>query len=457
MEKNELWQLVLEKIKGMVTEATYNSFITPVIIREISENPNIAYLSTSKDFIANVLKKRYVHLFEESISDITGEKYRVIIKTTSEYTAQNENMEKSHQASSRGVSNFTPQYTVNPLREIIFDPNYTFDNFVVGECNKYAHAVSVAVSKNPYELYNPVFIHGKSGLGKTHLLNSIGIYLLEHNQNIKVLYVDAESFSQDFIMSMNEGKTHEFDRKYREVDVLLVDDIQFLEGKVGFQEKFYYTFNALYNNNKQIIISGDRPPSKLTQLDERLRSRFAWNMVAEVQAPDYETRVAILLKKANNLNVEVDEDISEVINLVANKIVNNVRDMEGAFKSVIAFSQLTGEKVDIDFAKMVLKDIVISNDIVTPEKIKSAVCKYFKIKVSDLDTETRKMSIAYPRQIAMYLCRSMTDYSLPKIGGIFGNKHYSTVKHACDKIEDEIKINKELSEDIENIKANILS
>ena len=286
---------------------------------------------------------------------------------------------------------------------------------------------------------------------------SIGIYLLEHNDNIRVIYVDAESFSQDFINSLNEDKIAEFKKKYREADVLLVDDIQFLEGKEGFQEEFYHTFNALYNVNKQIIISGDRPPSKLTKLDERLRSRFAWNMIAEVQPPDYETRVAILLKKAHNLNVEVSENVNEIINLLANKIKDNIRDMEGAFNSIISLSRLTGENLDIDFAKMVLKDIVISNDIITPEKIKSAVSKYFKIKVSDLNTETRKISIAYPRQIAMYLCRTMTDYSLPKIGGIFGNKHYSTVKHACDKIEGELKINKDLMDDIEEIKALILS
>ena len=449
MEKNELWQLVLEEIKANVTDATYNSFIKPIIIRELTENPLIAYLATTKEFVANVIKKRYLHLLEEGFKAVTGENYRVVIKTTTEYTEQPRPVIDNNRSKAF-------DYNIGFRKEKIFDPKYTFDNFVVGDSNKYAHAVAVAVSKNPSELYNPLFIYGKSGLGKTHLLNAIGIYILEHNQNIKVLYVSSETFTNEFIKALQEGKINEFKIKYREADVLLIDDIQFLEGKEGTQEEFFHTFNNLYSLNKQIIISGDRPPSKLTELDERLRSRFAWNMVAEIKPPDYETRVAILRKMAENINVEIDDDIYNIICLVSEKIKDNVRELEGSFRSIISLSQLTGEKADAAFAKSMLKDMFVSQDIITPEKIKSSVSKYYKIRISDLDSETRKNTVSYPRQIAMYLCRTMTDYSFPKIGTLFGNKHYSTVKHACDKIESEIKTNKELAAAIEHIKERIM-
>ncbi len=449
MNNTELWNSFMEDIRLSVTAATYHSFLEPVRLREITENPPIAYLETPKDFITNILKKRYLHLIEKSFRNVTGTDYRVIIKNSSEYNEAKQMIPESERSSN--VYDLNLGY----MKEKIFNPKYTFNNFVVGESNKFASAACKAVAQTPSEVYNPLFIYGGSGLGKTHLMNSIGIYILDHYPNLRILYVSSETFTNEFIKALNENKTREFKDKYRKADVLLIDDIQFLEGKEGIQEEFFHTFNTLYEDNKQIILSSDRPPSKLVELDERLRSRFGWNLIAEIQTPDYETRVAILMKKAENMNVEITDEMYDIICLISEKIRDNIRELEGAFTRVISFSQLLGEPVTLSFAKRILKDIVISGDNITPEKIKSTVCKHYKIKMTDLESETRKITIAYPRQVAMYLCRTMTDYSLPKIGRLFGNKHYSTVKHACDKIEEEIKRDKNLREEIEQLKEQI--
>lgn len=451
MKNNELWELVLKDIKDreQVSSASYKSFFLPLSLRETQKKPDIAYLQAEKDLIANVIRRRYLHVIEESFRNVTGSDWRVLVRTTAEYSER-------PRVISGGSPSTAFDLNINFNKEKIFNPRYTFDNFVVGECNKYAQAACLAVAKSPSDIYNPLFIYGSSGLGKTHLMNAVGIYLLEHNSNMKVLYVSSETFTNDFIKALQEGKTGEFKNKYRKVDALLIDDIQFLEGKKNMQEEFFYTFNALYEDNKQIIISGDRPPNRLNELNERLRSRFSWNMIAEIQPPDYETRVAILGKKAENMDVETDSDMYAVMELISEKITDNVRELEGAFIRIISFSQLMGERVSLQFAKRILKDIIQSGSVnITPEKIKSAVCRHYRIKISDLESETRKSSIAYPRQVAMYLVRTMTDLSFPKIGAIFGNKHYSTVKHACDKIDMEIRDSEELKREIEELRESI--
>ena len=461
MEKDKLVEKVLAYVKQNVTNAAYDGFISKITFQECTDDPKIAYLSTNKGFITNVIKNRYIPVIERAFLDTTGETYRVIIKNQDEYAsterpvfttlAPQGSKEKTPPARLSKTIAFSPL-----IKEKYFNPNYTFENFVVGESNKYANAACKAVASTPSEIYNPLFIYGKSGLGKTHLMNAIGIYILEHSDK-RILYVSSETFTNDFIKALQEGKTEEFKNKYRKADALLVDDIQFLEGKEGTQEEFFHTFNTLYEDRKQIVLSSDRPPNKLTDLDERLRSRFGWHMIAEIQAPDYETRIAILRKKAENMNVPLDEDMYQIISLISEKIQDNIRELEGAFSRVISFSQLLNEKADVAFARTILKDILAGSTTITPEKIKSVVCKYYKIKLFELDSKTRKISIAYPRQIAMYLCRNLTDYSLPKIGKLFGDKHYSTVKHACDKIEEERKTDKNLLQSLEEMEKMIRS
>lgn len=441
----EIWNRVLKIIEENTTSISYTTWFKPIKINSIDKNLNIVYLESNEDFIIKVLKDRYLRLIESAFKTATDTDYKVVIKNSAD-------IETSKESGSNTLSSMDSVLG----KQKIFNPRYNFENFVVGDSNKYAHAASLAVSESPSEAYNPLFIYGGSGLGKTHLMHAIGIHLLEHNENINVLYVSSEMFTNEFIKALQANKTREFKNKYRKVDVLLMDDIQFLEGKDTMQEEFFHTFNNLYDSNKQIVISSDRAPNKLVRLEERLRSRFMWNLIADLQPADYETRVAILLKKAENAHIEVNDDIYEVICLIAEKIKDNIRELEGAFNRIVSFSALMGEKIDKVFARRILKDIIQNGGTsATPEKIKTVVSRYFKIKVSDMESAKRTNNITLPRQIAMYLCRDLTDYSLPKIGNLFGGRHYTTVMHGCEKIQSEIRNNEQIKIIIETLKKEI--
>lgn len=453
MENYEkIWSEVLGIIKENTTEISFNTwFKEPLSINKIDNELNIVYLQVKSargnDFIISVLKNRYISYLQMAFKNVLNDEYRVVLKSSEEYEKVVDKSEISPK----------PKPNKKTLdKQKLFNPKFNFENFVVGSSNKLAHAAALAVAESPSETYNPLFIYGGSGLGKTHLMHAIGIYLLEHNPSLNVLYVSSEMFTNELIKAIALQKMNEFKSKYRKVDVLLVDDIQFLEGKENTQEEFFHTFNTLYDLNKQIIISGDRAPNKLTNLDERLRSRFQWNLLADIQPPDYETRVAILMKKAENLNIEIDDDAYEVICLIAEKIKDNIRELEGAFTRSVSFSQLLKEKLDKNFVKRTLKDIMNSGEItITPEKIKKIVCKHYGIKVSDLESSKKTNNIAFPRQVAMYLMRNMTELSLPKIGEYFGGKHYTTVMYACDKIEDERKQDPTLDSLLDILKEKI--
>src|SRR5699024_8141486 len=309
------------------------------------------------------------------------------------------------------------------------NPKYSFDTFVIGNSNRFAHAASLAVAEAPAQSYNPLFIYGGVGLGKTHLMHAIAHYILSQSPDTKVVYVSSEKFTNELINSIREYRNEEFRNKYRNVDVLLVDDIQFIAGKEGTQEEFFHTFNALHEANKQIIISSDRPPKEIPTLEDRLRSRFEWGLIADIQAPDLETRIAILKKKAKVENINVPDD---VMLYIATKIKSNIRELEGALIRMVAYSSLTNEDITVELAEEALKDI-ISNDKpkeITVNSIKDVVSKDFSIKIEDFNSKKRTRAIAYPRQIAMYLTRELTDLSLPKIGDEFGGRDHTTVIHA---------------------------
>ena len=436
--------------KNLVNETTYNDILSQVSLREITENPKVVYLECDNTVIVGLINRRYLHIFSVAIKNVTDDDYQVVIKHTSEYK---ERPKIFNPSSTPGVVN-----PINPIfdDEKIFDPSFTFENFVVGDGNSAAAAMCKAVAESPNtSLSNPLFIYGGSGLGKTHLLNAIGIYLLEHNQNIKILYVPAEVFTSDYGYASQTKKIDEFKYKYRSVDVFLLDDVQFLENKMKTQEEFYNTFNSLLQDGKRVIISGDRSPNNLISADDRLISRLLMNTTVGIYPPDLDTRKEILYKQANTMGIEIDEDINEIIDFIADKFKDNIRSLKGSLETVINVCREVNTKPTLSFAKMLLKDIVRPGSSVTPQKIKSAVAKYYNIKVSDLESTSRKAEFAYPRQIAMYLCRVMTDYSLPRIGNIFGNKHYSTVKHACDKIDGEIMFDEKLKSSIEEIKQQI--
>ncbi len=453
MENYEkIWAAALDIIKENTTEISFNTwFKEPLSINKIDYEIKIVYLQVNSargnDFIISVLKNRYISYLQMAFKNVLEDEYRVVLKSSDEYEKA---VDKSDTAAKAKPSKKTLD------KQKLFNPKFNFENFVVGSSNKLAHAAALAVAESPSETYNPLFIYGGSGLGKTHLMHAIGIYLLEHNPSLNVLYVSSEMFTNELIKAIALQKMNEFKLKYRKVDVLLVDDIQFLEGKENTQEEFFHTFNTLYDLNKQIIISGDRAPNKLTNLDERLRSRFQWNLLADIQPPDYETRVAILMKKAENLNIEIDDDTYEVVCLIAEKIKDNIRELEGAFTRSVSFSQLLNERLDKNFVKRILKDIMNSGEItITPEKIKKIVCKQYGIKLSEIESSKKTNNIAFPRQVAMYLMRDMTELSLPKIGEYFGGRHYTTVMYACDKIEDERKTDPSLDSLLENLKEKI--
>ena len=444
MEKTELWGLVLEDVAENVTATAFKSFIQPASLREINDNPPIAYIETPKEMITNLLKNRYLKVLSAAFKSVTGQDYKIVVKNATEYKEVPRVIEDD--------PGFIPPLSIpNFMKERIFDPALTFENFIIGDCNNYAAAVCRAIAESPFDLYNPLFIYGGSGLGKTHLLNAVGIYLMEHNPDIRILSISAETFTDDYVNSMgNKSKIEEFKSKYRGTDVLLIDDIQFFEGKEKTQEEFFHTFNTLLNNNKQIIISGDRPPGDLTTLDQRLQSRFLMKTTAKLSFPDYETRVAILNKDADKFNIEITKNVKEVINFIAESIPDNIRILKGAFENVVANSILLKQEIDMSLVRNHLMDIIRGGSV-TPQKIKKEVCEYYGITLEDIDSETRKSNIAYPRQIAMYLCRILTNYSLPRIGSVFGNKHYSTVKHACDKIQAEISMDEAFKKEVDEI------
>ncbi|MFC1771019.1 chromosomal replication initiator protein DnaA [Candidatus Margulisiibacteriota bacterium] len=335
-----------------------------------------------------------------------------------------------------------------------YNPKYTFENFVAGHNNRFAYAASLAVSKAPAKAYNPLFLYGAVGLGKTHLLNAIGMRVQELHPSLKVKFVSSEKFTNELINSIKDKKTDAFRSRYRSVDILLVDDIQFLAGKEQTQEEFFHTFNDLYTNNKQIIIASDRPPKEIPTLEVRLRTRFEWGLIADIQPPEFETRIAILRKKIeiNNLNIS-----DEILHYIATQIPNNVREMEGALTRIVAYAALLNTDVTLSIASNVIKDLVgFKNEKpLTISYIKRKVCDYFHISNSDLCSKGRSRDVVYSRQVAMYLARELTNVSLPKIGENFGNRDHTTVMHACDKIKNLLLTDTETKNIIHVLISNI--
>ena len=444
LDNNKIWEDFTSFIQSNTITVSYDTWFSTLRIYKIDEDLKIIYLTAEEEFQVNQLKKRYMHLIEQGFETVLGSSYRVVIKLEEEYNEESGRSQKTQK----------PSKYENDIK--LFNPRQNFENFVVGNNNKYAHAAALAVAESPAEAYNPLFIYGDSGLGKTHLMQAIGIYIIRNNPSTKVVYVSSEMFTNELIKAISDNKMRAFKNKYRKADVLLIDDIQFLENKDKTQEEFFHTFNALYEDDKQIVISSDRPPSRLVNLEERLRSRFAWNLIADITPPDFETRVAILKKKAENAELEWNDDLYEVCCLISEQFTDNIRELEGAFNNIVGASNLLDEPIDIAFAKRTLRNIIKNADgEIAPERLRSVVARYYKIKVADMDSSKRNAEIAYPRQVAMYLCRENTDLSLPKIGKLFGNKHYSTVIHSVNKIDDLYKNNEDTRREIDELKHKI--
>lgn len=437
---NDLWQRTLNLLKNELTEISFNTWIKT--IDPISLNSNSINLAVPAEFNKGILESRYQALIKNAIKQVTFKEYSINFVVPSQ-----ENIDK--------YTGNTENNTSEDMLVSVLNPKYTFDTFVIGNSNRFAHAAALAVAEAPAKAYNPLFIYGGVGLGKTHLMHAIGHYILNQNPSLKVLYVSSEKFTNELINAIKDDKNEEFRSKYRNIDILLIDDIQFIGGKERTQEEFFHTFNALYEANKQIILSSDKPPKEITTLEERLRSRFEWGLIADMQAPDLETRIAILRKKAQLENLDVPND---VMVFIADKIASNIRELEGALNRVIAYSSLTENEITTDLATEALKDILTASKarIINCASIQEAVARYFDIRPEEFKSKKRTRDVAYPRQIAMYLCRDLTDMSLPKIGEEFGGRDHTTVIHACEKILEEVSSNSETRRTINELKKELL-
>ena len=432
----EEWQKIIECLKGEITEISFNTWIAP--IKPLYIEDNALFLEVPTDFHRTNLLSRFHDLLKNTIKYVKNTDLDI------KYLIPEE-AKKQEEKKLPGQKNIDKTPTG-------LNPRYIFENFVVGNNNRFAHAASLAVAEAPAKAYNPLFLYGGVGLGKTHLMHAIGHYILQQNPEQKVLYITSEKFTIDFINAIKEQATegnNAFRNRYRNVDVLLVDDIQFIAGKEGTQEEFFHTFNALYEANKQIIISSDRPPKDIEPLEDRLRSRFEWGLTADVQMPDYETRIAILSKKAQLDGIDVPDEINAFI---AERVDSNIRELEGSLNRVLALAHLNNQPLSLELAKQALKDITNTpTKAITIELIQKVVAKYFGIKVDDLKSTKKSADIAIPRQIAMYICRVYLDENLTKIGIQFGGKNHTTVMHAVDKIKKEITKDDVLNSEIQKM------
>jgi chromosomal replication initiator protein len=428
IQLNEIWEKTIHIIKGELTEVSFNTWIKS--ITPISIDNTTLKLGVPNNFTRDIIENRYKNLIINAAKLITSKQYSI------EFFIQSENDEENIDSVKKIP--VKKNISVSDAISSTLNPKYTFNSFVIGNSNRFAHAASLAVAESPAKAYNPLFIYGGVGLGKTHLMHAIGHYILSNNPSSKVVYVTSEKFTNELINSIKDDKNEEFRNKYRNVDVLLIDDIQFIAGKERTQEEFFHTFNTLHEANKQIILSSDRPPKEIPTLEDRLRSRFEWGLIADIQAPDFETRIAILKKKADNENLNIE---NEVMVYIATKIKSNIRELEGALIRVVAYSSLTNKEINVDLAAEALKDIISNKQPkqVTIDLIQDIVASYYNLKVAELKSARRTRNIAFPRQIAMYLSRKLTDMSLPKIGEEFGGRDHTTVIHAYEKISQNLK------------------
>ena len=430
------WDQILNKMKleYCSSNISYNTWIAPLTVYEMKDDT--VYILVKLRASLEHIEEKYLLPFKVCIAEVTGIEYEVAFVTDNQTVIQ----EKKESVLKRSRANAI-------FEKANLNPKYTFDTFVVGSNNNFAHAASLAVAESPGEIYNPLFIYGGVGLGKTHLMHSIAHFILENDPSKNVLYVTSETFTNELIDALKAGKTGselamtKFREKYRNNDVLLIDDIQFIIGKESTQEEFFHTFNHLHVSGRQIIISSDKPPKDIETLEARLRTRFEWGLIADISSPDYETRMAILRKKEELDGLEKYHIPDDVMDYIAKNIKSNIRELEGSLNKLVALSNLENKPIDIPLAAEALKDMISPDDnrAVTPELIIDIVSEHFNISIDDLKGKKRNREIVLPRQIVMYLCRQMTDTSLKAIGAFLGGKDHASINHGIKKIEEDIK------------------
>jgi chromosomal replication initiator protein len=435
--KDEIWGKVLSLMAGKVGESSFELWFKPMKVVQIKDKT--VTIEIPNRFFREWIEDNYPTILTESLEVVTGQPMAVKFRIT----------DKEDETLRKIDSRLENRRTRLASRGIYLNPKYTFNSFVVGPSNQFAHAAAKRVAENPGTSYNPLFLYGGVGLGKTHLMNAIGNVIVDNNPNVAVYYVAAEQFVNEVVTAIRHDRMAELKEKYRNADVLLVDDIQFIAGKTSSQEEFFHTFNALYGKQKQIVMSSDRAPIDISDITDRMRSRFGMGLIADIQAPEVETKIAILYNKAEAERMKLPE---EVAYFIASRVKSNIRELEGCLIKIGAHASLTGMPIDLELAKTVLKDLIADEDKpITVEGIQKGVCDFFGLKVNDLKAKRRTREISNARQIAMYLCKQMTNLSLSEIGELFGGKDHATVIYACKQIEEKRLRDENLNKTLENI------
>ena len=447
----DAWKVISDYCKSKITDIAYNTWISRIQPVDLDFDNGTAYLLVPNDFHAQTLRRCYMSLLNEGFEEIFGTKFNIEFRTPA-------NAPKKSKPSA--AASITTSAATAPLLQSPDSSSYeyTFDTFIVGSSNKFAHAACLAVATNPSHAYNPLFLYGNSGLGKTHLLYAIGNEIKKNDPSKVICYIKGDDFTVELVESLRLAKMNEFRQKYRQADILLVDDVQFIGGKESTQEEFFHTFNHLHNAGKQIVISSDKPPKDMTTLEARLRTRFEWGLIADISVPDYETRMAILYKKIELDQLERYQIPDEVIQYIAMNIKTNIRELEGSLNKLIALYRIGGRKnFDVSLAAEALKDMIAPDEShkVTPELVLDVVSDHFNVSVSELKGSRRNARTAGARQIVMYLCRQMTDASLQSIGDLLGGRDHSTVNHGVDKIARDVEKDETLRNTIEIIQKKI--
>lgn len=434
MNATELWEKACRLMREEMNEVSYKTWIASSL-KPLELEGDCLYVEVVTDYMKQMIVSRYAVLIANAISQAAGHTISVEIITPQESSAR-KNAKAAPALQGSTVS---------------LNPKYTFDTFVVGNGNRFAHAASLAVAEAPAEAYNPLFIYGGVGLGKTHLMHAIGHYVQQQYPSLQLMYITSENFTNELIASIQNNKNAEFRRRFRNVDILMVDDIQFIAGRDSTQEEFFHTFNALHTAGKQIIMTSDKPPKDIARLEERLCSRFEWGLIADIQRPDIETRIAILRKKAEREHIAVTDGVLE---LIAQRIDSNIRELEGSLTRLVAFSSLTGRPIDPSLTEEALREVFAQREPkrVTCELIQETVASYYSVSVDDLKSARRNREVTVPRQVAMYLTREMVGLSLPRIGESFGGRDHTTVMHSCEKIQEVLRDNPGFFSQMEDIR-----
>ena len=447
------WNEILDYMKHEydISDVSFDTWLKPLKVHSVKDG--IITIIVEESLGVQYINKRFYKYFKVTVAEFFGEPYEILFVSPSDIETVNKVDSTKNVALNKNIS---PTLSARII-EANLNQKYTFETFVVGGSNNFAHAYALKVAEEPAEICNPLFLYGGVGLGKTHLMQSIAHYILEHNENAKVLYVTSETFTNELInviRNENQNAVMEFRNKYRNIDVLLIDDIQFIIGKERCQEEFFHTFVTLYEAKKQIVISSDKPPKEMNTLEDRLRSRFECGLSVDISSPEYETRMAILQKKAELEGYDMD---NEILQYIANNVISNIRELEGALNKLFLYSQISPLKMDIELAKEVLKDSISpnANNEITCDRIIQMVSEHFNISTNDLSSKKKSNNIVVPRQISMYLCRELTEESLSYIGSLLGKRDHTTVIHGYDKIKSEIEVNEQLRNTIEVLKKKL--